>query len=421
MARLPTHDLYDLLGVPPDADVAAIRRAWKVKLRQLHPDGRPEHEQAQAHEQAVRLNEARDILTDHFRRADYDQSQRRARTSPSSPPPPKPSPPPPPPPPPRLVVLDPQVVDFGDVATGQVAPDQRVTVRMSDGSVMDQVAVLNHWGRYWVNEQYEEQQGVPEFVVWFRGREISANLEPGPHTDWVQLDVEGERARVELRITVTAPPPPRPAEPEPAAEPTPAPGPPPWTPSAWSRFVAVLVMASAILAVLIMVGGVPLPGDSRETGPAPQATATAPAQPATGAPAAASRNATTSTSPFCRVTSVLDGSTSYYRTVPGTTTPAGDQPVWTMAPPSDDPYLTWKSAGFGFWERINKSDGFTVGGQVYRAGTYVELHVILEEPWERLSPALLRQYPGIDASVEAAQRAEFIQEWSQQLGSPGCG
>ncbi|MFF2041909.1 hypothetical protein ACFVVX_15890 [Kitasatospora sp. NPDC058170] len=377
-------------------------------------DGRPEHKQAYAHEQVVRLNEARDILTDRLRRADYDLSRRQARASSSPPPKPSPSPPPPP----RLMVLDPSAVDFGPVATGQIAPDQRVTVRTCDGSVMGRVSALNHWGRFWNNEQYEEQQGVTEFVAWFSGRELSANLEAGHHTDWVHLD--GERVRVELHVTVTAPPPPRPAAPEPAAEPTLEPDLSPWTPSAWSRFVAVVVLASAILAVLIMVGGVPLPGDSRETGLAHQATAAAPVQPAARMLAAAARNATTSTSPFCRVTSVLDGSTAYYRTVPGTTTPARDQPVWTMAPPSDDPYLTWKSAGFGFWERINRSDGFTVGGQIYRAGTYVELHVILEEPWERLSPALQRQYPGIDPSAEAAQRALFLQEWSQQLGSPEC-
>ncbi|MEV0537082.1 J domain-containing protein [Kitasatospora sp. NPDC050463] len=422
MARLPTHDLYALLGVPTDADAATIQRAWKAKIRQLHPDSQPEHQQAQAHEQAVKLNQARDILTDTLRRADYDLDrrarQRAAGTRSTSPPRREPPPSPPPPPPLRRIVVEPLVVDFGAVVVGQRAPDRRVTVRTNNGSALSQVAVLSHWGRFWTNDQYEDGRDVTEFVACFRGRQITANLEPGQHIDWVQIEVEGERVRVELTITVAAAPPPRPAEPQPAAEPAGAFARTGWTYSARTRWVTVVAMMAVFLAVILGVSGVHLGGGTTPAEPAPRPTAAAPTQ-ASGT-ATATPNTTAAGAPYCQVTSVMDGSTAYYATVPGTTTPTSDQPVWTMAPPSNDPYWTWKSAAFPFWERINKRDGFSQGGQLYRAGTYVELHVILEEPWERLSPELLQKYPGLDAGAEAAARAQFIQEWSRELGVPRC-
>lgn len=60
-------DLYGLLGVAPDADVATITRRYRQLMRVSHPDT-PTGSQ----EQAAALNHARDVLTDPTTREEYD-------------------------------------------------------------------------------------------------------------------------------------------------------------------------------------------------------------------------------------------------------------------------------------------------------------------------------------------------------------
>jgi molecular chaperone DnaJ len=69
--REQRRDLYELLGVRPDAPAAEITRAYHRRARALHPD-------AQAGEPARfrELREAYGVLGDPARRAAYDQALR---------------------------------------------------------------------------------------------------------------------------------------------------------------------------------------------------------------------------------------------------------------------------------------------------------------------------------------------------------
>src|ERR1035438_2640985 len=64
----PMTDLYAILGVPRDADRAAIRRAYREMAHTAHPDagGSPEA--------FARIKMAHDILTDEARRQRYDET-----------------------------------------------------------------------------------------------------------------------------------------------------------------------------------------------------------------------------------------------------------------------------------------------------------------------------------------------------------
>lgn len=65
-ARLPHH--YALLGLNPDAQPDAIKRAWKRAAQRWHPDVSPSAPQARFDA----LREARDVLSDPAQRAAYD-------------------------------------------------------------------------------------------------------------------------------------------------------------------------------------------------------------------------------------------------------------------------------------------------------------------------------------------------------------
>jgi len=73
---------YDILGVEPTADVEEIRRAWRVKVRLLHPDKHPgaaDDVLAEAAKETLRVNRAWDTLGDPTRRRRYDLSLARRR------------------------------------------------------------------------------------------------------------------------------------------------------------------------------------------------------------------------------------------------------------------------------------------------------------------------------------------------------
>ena len=70
-------DCYGILGVPPDADQAAIKAAYRKLAQQWHPDRNPDN--PAAIEQFKSLQEAYDILSDARKRTLYDFQLRAAR------------------------------------------------------------------------------------------------------------------------------------------------------------------------------------------------------------------------------------------------------------------------------------------------------------------------------------------------------
>jgi molecular chaperone DnaJ len=67
-------DYYAALGVPKDADAAAIKKAYRSLARDLHPDKNPNNAEAEARFKEV--SEAYDVLSDTKRRAEYDEARR---------------------------------------------------------------------------------------------------------------------------------------------------------------------------------------------------------------------------------------------------------------------------------------------------------------------------------------------------------
>lgn len=63
-------DLYEILGVSKDASESEIKKAFRRRARELHPDV---NKAADAEEQFKELNEAYDVLSDPNKRAQYDR------------------------------------------------------------------------------------------------------------------------------------------------------------------------------------------------------------------------------------------------------------------------------------------------------------------------------------------------------------
>ncbi|KAF2962930.1 hypothetical protein GQX73_g10638 [Xylaria multiplex] len=90
---MPSTNLYEVLSIPGDADVAAIQKAFKELSLKMHPDkankstipprGETETErearEGRNHERFVKIVEARDILTDPIKRREYDEQQRNIK------------------------------------------------------------------------------------------------------------------------------------------------------------------------------------------------------------------------------------------------------------------------------------------------------------------------------------------------------
>ncbi len=78
-------DLYAILGVPPTADPAEIKRAYHFLAKAFHPDRFSDPVlKARAEDQFKALQEAYEVLSDAERRRAYDE-QLRARFLPPAP------------------------------------------------------------------------------------------------------------------------------------------------------------------------------------------------------------------------------------------------------------------------------------------------------------------------------------------------
>ncbi|MFD7168637.1 J domain-containing protein [Streptomyces violascens] len=209
-------DLYAVLGVPKDADRAAIRKAFRAQMRQTHPDGRPAEDAATAHEEMVLLNLAYETLTDPSKRVAYDLDRRAAANAQREQ---HREPTPPPPPPPRVIVLDPEVVDFGPVSIGEMPRDQVITVRLSDNSTIRYAWALKDCGDFWQVVEPRPYCDVSAVRLRLRVRPLSADDAPGRRSDQLRVMVDDLMVVVPVRMTVVAAPPPPPPPPPPPAPP----------------------------------------------------------------------------------------------------------------------------------------------------------------------------------------------------------
>lgn len=69
-------DYYQVMGLRPDADAAAVKQAYRRLARLYHPDLNPSPE---AHAAMLSVNEAHEVLSDPQRRAAYDGVRQRHR------------------------------------------------------------------------------------------------------------------------------------------------------------------------------------------------------------------------------------------------------------------------------------------------------------------------------------------------------
>ena len=64
-------DYYEVLGVPRDADDAALKKAYRVLAKKYHPDANPGDAEAEA--KFKEASEAYSVLSDPEKRRQYDQ------------------------------------------------------------------------------------------------------------------------------------------------------------------------------------------------------------------------------------------------------------------------------------------------------------------------------------------------------------
>lgn len=76
---LNERDYYKILGVPADALDDQIRRAFRARAKQLHPDSKPAAQQGEATREFNLLTEAYETLKDAGRRQAYDEQLRNPR------------------------------------------------------------------------------------------------------------------------------------------------------------------------------------------------------------------------------------------------------------------------------------------------------------------------------------------------------
>lgn len=262
MWQPPTIDLYAVLGVEKEADKTAIRRAFRTRMRQTHPDRRPPEDAQKANEEMVLLNLAYETLSDQGKRAAYDGDRRAASTAKR-----EQRREPPPPSRPQVVVLKPQVVDFGSVAVGETPPDQVVTVSLSDGSTIRYAWVLKDRGDFWQVVEPGPFRDVSAVRLRLRVRPLSAPDGLGLHEDRLRLVVDDLIVLVPVCINgvepVPAPPSPPPSRPRPPRRPAPPPPrrtPPPkplaprLTLENWRNFRLTCLGLFMLLSLLLLLG-----------------------------------------------------------------------------------------------------------------------------------------------------------------------
>src|SRR2546423_4890445 len=317
--RIPADDLYALLDVRVDADELTIRKAYRCRIRQLHPDLQPEDRRAQAHEQTAKVTLAREILCDPVKRREYDASRRPTDMPPrrTAPPPPPPRPTPEPPRP-RSVITIPDAIEFGVVSAGHKLERQIVWLRFRNGARVRTVRLAREMGRFWQATVDWRDDGYTVRIL-FDGRTSPTAKPPGRLVDELRVEIDEVGVDIPLGVTVEAASP----RPAPAAPPQPEP-----RYAAQRRFrmrQAIAAGLAVILAVVfvayLLVGQLGGHGHNHTV-----------ATPTVATPRVSTLKV--STSEFCSVSrDKSSGMLTFYRTKTGTNQEANDDPVWSIMVP----------------------------------------------------------------------------------------
>jgi len=80
MSTLPQADFYAALGIEPSVDAAQIKSAYRLLVRQFHPDANPDRRD-EAEARIKELTQAYAVLSDPQKRANYDRDRRALRAN----------------------------------------------------------------------------------------------------------------------------------------------------------------------------------------------------------------------------------------------------------------------------------------------------------------------------------------------------
>ncbi|MGH9083421.1 MAG: DnaJ domain-containing protein, partial [Acidimicrobiales bacterium] len=219
-------DHYAVLGLCPDASFEEIEAAFRRGARRWHPDANAD---PMATERMVALNEARDVLSDPLRRADYDR-----RRLASEPPRPR---------------LEPAVVDFGALEEGQAPRTVTVTL-LNDGGALATVRMQPEAGSFWALVSVRGGGAPAEVALLDLEPRIVPGTPPGRHRSSLRVLVDDQA--VELGLLARLPEVARPAgpgQPWPRSSPAVA--------RHRSRPALGLVLAALVLGVLTLWPGSP--------------------------------------------------------------------------------------------------------------------------------------------------------------------
>jgi len=171
----PIADHYRTLGIPPHATTDNIEAAYRCQVRRWHPDT---NRDPSAAERMVALNDAREILSNPARRADYDRRRLAAQ-----------------PPRPRL---EPAAVDLGTIrATAQAAT---ATVRLfNDGGTVATVRVEPESGPFWALSAVRGGTRPGEVADLDLQPRVRPETARGPHRSILRVIVDNQP--VEMALT----------------------------------------------------------------------------------------------------------------------------------------------------------------------------------------------------------------------------
>lgn len=179
-------DLYQLLGVAPDADTDAIRQAYRAKAREHHPDRMPNASQVErraAEDMLKVVNAAYAVLGDETKRDRYHEEWTNRLA------PPRPS-------------VDPAFISFSDVSPRQ--PQTGAFVVRNLGGPYANISVSNpdSWVSITGYESLTDEDELP-LRVFIRAE----GIEPGKsYSQEITVGLDDEQAQVQVGLRTTRKP-----------------------------------------------------------------------------------------------------------------------------------------------------------------------------------------------------------------------